>query len=341
MEKADKADVSRKLPPPGKPASPRHGFFAIVVPMRIAVQACLCSLALLGFAQYALGQATEGLGSLRYIQSAGEPSISGSATDIWGPVPTEKTSLINAAPCLLPFVNNGPVFGIPGTVLGDFSARTQVTGDWGGLRTDLAQSGLFIDVYTTSYYQDVASGGLRPGSSFVQNTQASFNLDTGRARLWSGGLLHCTLQSRYGSSPEDTFTVGASEPQYSGLLLPGPTLANDTLPSEYYLVQALGEKFFVVVGTISALFIPDQTLFGDSFKYYFANFNLNLNPLTTNTYNPTSNATLAVWAPNPALVLVGGVLDPYTKSDSFANAFDRVNLYTQGNRIKTPRRLFA
>ena len=224
--------------------------------MRIAVQFCICSLAFLGIAQHALGQATEGLGVLRYIQSAGEPSISDSATDFWGPVPTEKTSLINVAPCILPFVNNGPVFGVPGTVTGDFLARTQVRGAGGGLRTDLARNGLFIDIYTTSYYQDVASGGLRPGSSFVQNTQASFNLDTGRAGLWSGGLLHCTLQSRYGSSPQDTFTVGSSVPQYSGLLVPGPTLANDTLPSEYYLVQALGQKFFVVLGTISGSLHP-------------------------------------------------------------------------------------
>jgi porin len=241
--------------------------------MRIAVQYWLCSLALLGIAQHALGQATEGLGTLRYIQSAVEPSTSDSAADLWGPVPTETTSLINAAPGILPFVNNGTVFGVPGTALGDFSTRTQVTGDWGGLRTDLAQNGFFIDIYTTSYYQDVASGGLRTGSSFVQNTQASFNLDTGRAGLWSGGLLHFTLQSRYGSSPEDTFTVGASVPQYSGLLLPGPLSASDTLPSEYYLVQSLSDKFFVVFGRISSLFIPDQTLFGDSFKYYFANFN--------------------------------------------------------------------
>src|ERR1700752_2898812 len=45
--------------------------------------------------------------------------------DSWGPVPTKKDSLANLAPVFLPFLNNGPVFGLPGTVAGDFRYRTQ------------------------------------------------------------------------------------------------------------------------------------------------------------------------------------------------------------------------
>ncbi len=283
-------------------------------------------------AYHALGQGSEGLGSLRHIQSTREPVVADEApADSWGSVPTEKTSLINVAPVLLPFFNNGTVFGVPGTVTGDFWDRTQLTGAWGGLRTDLASNGLFVDVYSTSVYQDVASGGLRTGSSFTQNIQTSINLDTGRAGLWSGGLFHFTLQSRYGSSPQDTFTVGASVPQYMGLLLPGPLFTNNTLPSEYFFVQALGTKFSVLFGKISDIFIPDQTLFADSYKYYFANFNFNLNPLTANTYNPTSIAALAVWTPVPWLTTAQGVLDPNTQADNLAtNAFDHVNLYWEG-----------
>ena len=131
------------------------------------------------------------------------------AAEPWGPVPTDKLSIANVAPVLLPYFNNGPVFGLPGTILGDFWNRTQVTGDWGGIRTELARNGLFIDVYSTSTFQDVTSGGLKTGNSFVQNVQASLNLDTGRAGLWSGGLFHFTVQARYGSTPTDTFTVGS------------------------------------------------------------------------------------------------------------------------------------
>src|SRR5215469_14831729 len=87
----------------------------------------------------------------------------------WGPVPTEKASLTNLAPVLLRYFNYGPVFGISGTDVGDFWHRTQLSGDWGGARTDLARHGLFFALYSTSAYQDVASGGLKTDSAFIQN----------------------------------------------------------------------------------------------------------------------------------------------------------------------------
>src|SRR6266404_4718788 len=109
--------------------------------MRTTAQYTLVSLAMLLVAHYALGQGSEGLGSLRHIQTTREPVVADETpVDLWGSVPTEKTSLINAAPVLLPFFNNGTVFGVPGTVTGDLWDRTQVTGAWGGLRTDLARN---------------------------------------------------------------------------------------------------------------------------------------------------------------------------------------------------------
>jgi len=123
-----------------------------------------------------------------------------------------------------------------------------LTGDWGGVRTKLARRGYFFDLYSTSAYQDVASGGLKTGSAFMQNTQLSINVDTGRAGLWSGGLFHVTLESRVGSSPQKTFTVGSVVPQYSGLAVPGPFFTNDFLPTEYFLVQSLHPKFSVILG---------------------------------------------------------------------------------------------
>jgi hypothetical protein len=198
----------------------------------------------------------------------------------------------------------------------------------------LARHGFFFDLYSTSAYQDVSSGGLKTGSAFVQNTQLSINIDTGRAGLWSGGLIHFTVQSRYGSDPGQTFTVGSYVPQYTALVLPGPLQANDVLPSEYFFVQSLTKQFSVLLGKISDVFIPDQTLFGDSYKYYFANFDLNKNPMTTNFYHPTAWAALGIWTPAQWLAIVGGVLDPNTQANNFAtDAYDKVNLYVQAVAI--------
>ncbi|WP_312405720.1 hypothetical protein [Rhizobium sp.] len=256
-----------------------------------------------------------------------KPAIN-SFDERWGPIDSPNLSLVNLAPALVTFFNNAPAFGLPGTVTGDISERTQLTGDWGGLRTKLAQQGYFFDLYTTSSYQDVMSGGLKQGESFVQNSQLSINVDTGRAGLWDGGLIHLSMQSRYGDKAEDTLTGGATVPQYTGLVQPGPFLDSDTLPSEYFIAQALSPKVAVVVGKISDIFIPDETMFGDSYKYYFANFNFNKSPMTPNFYNPTAWAALGVYTPTHWLALAGGVLDPNSQSDNFADdAFDKVNLY--------------
>ena len=37
------------------------------------------------------------------------------ASDPWGPVSTKQASVANLVPLLLPYFNNGPVFGLPGT----------------------------------------------------------------------------------------------------------------------------------------------------------------------------------------------------------------------------------
>ena len=251
------------------------------------------------------------------------------AVHSWGPVPTKKASTANLAPYLLPYFNNGPVFGMPGTDSGDFPRRTQLTGDWGGLRTDLARHGFFLDLYSTSAYQNVASGGLKTGSAFIQNTQLSINVDTGRAGLWPAGVLHITLEARNGSSsPQDTFTVGSTVPQYTGLAFPGPFFVHDILPTEYFLFQSLTPKFSVLLGKVNVLTHADQTFLGNIYKYDFANLNFNKNPMALNFYNTTSWAGIGVWTPSKWLTTAAGVFDPNSQANNFAaRAFDRVNIY--------------
>jgi len=251
------------------------------------------------------------------------------AADSWGPVPTKKISLANLAPFFLPYLNNGPVFGMPGTEVGDFRDRTQLSGDWGGLRTDLARHGFFFDLYSTSAYQDVASGGLKTGNTSIQNSQLSINVDTGRAGLWSGGIFHVTLESRYGSSsPQNTFTAGSIAPQYTGLAFPGPFFVHDVLPTEYFLLQSLTPKFAVILGKANVLTHADQTLFGNSYKYDFANLNFNKNPMALNFYNTSSLAAIGVWTPSQRVTVSAGVYDPNSQANNLATkAFDRVNIY--------------
>src|SRR5262245_38380870 len=247
-------------------------------------------------------------------------------------VSTSLLSIVDTAPYLLPFFNNGSVFGLPGTREGGFWHRTQLIGDPNCKRTDLTRRGVFIDLYSTGAYERVTSGGLKTGNSYFQNSQLSINLDTGRAGLWPGGLFHFTVQSRYGSSPDNSFTAGSFAPEYAGLELPGPLFWQDTLPSAYFLMQAVSKKFNVILGKINGLFIADQTLFGDRFRYYFANFNFNQNPIYGQFFNTTTLSAIGLWTPTPWLTVAAGVHDPHTLPNTLAaNAFENgdVNLYSE------------
>src|SRR6266480_1391616 len=159
----------------------------------------------------AIAEADQNFAGFRHLDSSGEPLEGTQSAPDWGPVQTDKASIANLSPVLLPFFNNGPVFGLPGTVVGDFWQNTQLTGDWDGFRTNLAKHGIFFDLYSTSAYQDVVSGGLKTGSSFVENVQLSINIDTGRAGLWPGGLFHFSVGSRFGDSAKNTLR---SVPRY-------------------------------------------------------------------------------------------------------------------------------
>src|SRR6266568_5816387 len=74
------------------------------------------------------------------------------------------------------------------------------------------------------------------------------------------GLFHFTVVSRFGDSAKNTFTVGSSTPQNTGLAFPGPFYDADVYPTEYFLVQALTPKFSLLLGKLAILDIADQTL---------------------------------------------------------------------------------
>src|SRR5207247_9844257 len=117
-------------------------------------------------------------------------------------------------------------------------------------------------------------------------------------------------------------------PPSSGLAFPGPFLDLDIYPTEYFLVQALTPKFSLLLGKLAILDIADQTLFGDSAKYYFANLNFNKNPIALTFYNTDTIAAAGLWTPTKWLTIDAGVfVTNYQANNLAAHAFDTVNLH--------------
>jgi hypothetical protein len=60
---------------------------------------------------------------------------------------------------------------------------------------------------STSAYQDVITGRLKTGTSFVQSNQISINVDTVRAGRWSGGILYSTAVPLWEPADQDLYVA--------------------------------------------------------------------------------------------------------------------------------------
>lgn len=251
-----------------------------------------------------------------------------SQADAAGQQDEDLISLATVAPGVYSWFNDGLVFGLEGTQTGSIRERTQLTNDWGGLRSRWAESGVFLNLYNTVAYQNV-TGGLNPGDAFISNTQLSLDLDTGRLGWWSAGLIHAAIEARHGSSNSKVYGAGTLAPTYYGAVLPQPDSENEVVFTNLFIEQAFG-KFGVIAGVIPGLYVPDRTLFGDDWKRFFANYNFNENPLFTQFYNPQTTTLTGSYSPNEQWALSLGVYDPNTDpTDISEDFFSEVNVYGQ------------
>jgi porin len=62
--------------------------------------------------------------------------------------------------------------------------RQNLTGDWFGRRSTLAESGFSFDVSTTQYFQGVASGGSEQGFEYGGRNDYFLHVDGEKAGLW-------------------------------------------------------------------------------------------------------------------------------------------------------------
>ncbi|MGR9085916.1 MAG: carbohydrate porin [Gammaproteobacteria bacterium] len=167
------------------------------------------------------------------------------------------------------------------TYSGDLFSRSKLTGDWGGIRNDMAEHGVTLDLDATHVTQHVASGGYDgsllsrfPGNRISQRfpdlrettSDAMFNLllkvETGKAGLWPGGFLTVRGEGRAGDSLG--LRAGSLMPVNGDALSPDvPGHANqDVLAlTELTYAQFLSEQFGIAFGLIKT---------ADGVRYEFA-----------------------------------------------------------------------
>jgi porin len=225
------------------------------------------------------------------------------------------TALLSALGIALPL--HATPTALPETWGGDLASRPRLTGNWGGLRDDMAKKGVTFDLDFYWMPQTITSGGKNDNSGDWSNVIATLNLDTGKAGLWPGG--HFKIQT--------VTSFGDSLMRDSGAMIPAnlawilPTVEPDTGLQEFTYTQFFSRQFGVFLGKINSI-APTNVLHGD-YTTGFLNTGLNL-PLALAMVPLSAYGAGALYLPSHDVTLAGMVLDANgtIKSNDLGHAFD-------------------
>ena len=188
-----------------------------------------------------------------------------SETDACGTAPCES-----CAECAKPPAPPPPDFG------GCCWCRPKLTGNWGGERICLAESGITFDVDETLFYQGVVSGGIQQRSAFGGHGDYLMNVDFGKLCEHEGAFLKLRAEHRYGGSVNrDT---GAFLPVALDLALPSGQ-SDDVMLTDVLFTQALSEKFALFAGKMDTLDGDANAFASGRGKTQFSNAALVFNPI--------------------------------------------------------------
>lgn len=132
--------------------------------------------------------------------------------------------------------------------------RSTLTGDWGGLRSQLADNGVTFDFYFSQFLQGAAVSSGPQEFNYGGRFDALINLG-----LWEGGSFNTHLELRYGDIPRLPLAQGVLWPVNTGTALPLGDSGN-LVASSLYLSQRLGDVS-LLIGKIDVIDLLSRDLF--------------------------------------------------------------------------------
>jgi porin len=133
---------------------------------------------------------------------------------------------------------------------GHLCTRPTLTGNWGGLRPQLAAHGINFNVYETSFFGDVANGGKQETLQHRGRMDYLANINGEQAGLWKGSFIDLHAESIYGRSINQS--TGTLLPVSIAQLVPVPNGYVTALTGVKF-TQFLSEQFLVYGGKINLL----------------------------------------------------------------------------------------
>jgi porin len=224
------------------------------------------------------------------------------------------------------------------TYSGDWLTRSTLTGNWGGVRNDLAQKGITLDLKFTQVLQGVVDGGKDSSWESGGRGNLLFHLDTQKLGLWPGGFLTVEVEGSYGDSV-NAYT-GAILPVDTNRIFPTPAKDRLSVPAVQF-TQFLSHYIGLYIGKLDVMASGDMNEFahgkGDE---QFMNLAFGLNPALLMTAPPSTLGAgviiLPTKDPNAAIINLG-VLS--ATGEAYNTGFDTLNSdsmsFSMDGRLRT------
>jgi porin len=196
---------------------------------------------------------------------------------------------------------------------GDLWTRSTLSGDWWGIRNQLAEKGVTIDMSLTQVGQGIVHGGKDTGWQYGGGRgDINVSLDTQKLGLWPGGFL--TVEAEGNFIPADTLRksingrAGSLMPVNSNQIYPTPAGDNFNLPALNF-TQFLSPYFGLAIGKFATL----SSTSGDMNEFahgkgdaQFMNLALNANPvmLLTVPYSTLGTGAIVLPTQDPKQAIV-------------------------------------
>ncbi|MEW4529724.1 carbohydrate porin [Maioricimonas sp. JC845] len=131
---------------------------------------------------------------------------------------------------------------------GDLWTRSNLAGDWGGVRTVLTEHGIVANLSLTQFYQGVVSGGRQKDFEYGGKLDYIFTLEGAKLGLNEGFFATIHAETRYGRDPILESSVLA--PSNANMLY--PEFDDSTAITELQIMQAFSEEWAVTFGKFNA-----------------------------------------------------------------------------------------
>jgi len=216
---------------------------------------------------------------------------------------------------------------------GDLWTRSTLSGDWWGVRNDLAAKGVTIDMSLTQAAQGIVHGGKDTGWQYGGGRgDIILNLDSQKLGLWPGGFLNMEAEGNF--IPADNLfkslngKTGALMFVNSNQSVPTPAGDNFNLPALNF-TQFLSPYFGLTIGKYATItsHSGDMNEFahgkGDT---QFMNMALNFNPLIALTvpYSTLGTGVIGLPTKDPSQAIVSFFVMSATGKAS-TSGFDDLN----------------